>query len=105
MSKSLLSVLFLLINYLVVQSQIFTNQYQFIPDSTATENKISQLMILNINKDRSEFYSLEKMKIDSTLLDRRNKGDKDPQYENQNLLKYSGLKFKKQQPLLEVGNG
>lgn len=33
-------------------------------------------MILNLNKDRLEFYSLEKMKIDSTLLDRRNKGNK-----------------------------
>ncbi|MDP2454789.1 MULTISPECIES: GLPGLI family protein [unclassified Kaistella] len=94
MKKSLLSLLFLLSNYLVFQSQTFTYQYQFIPDSTATKNKVSQLMILNINKDQSEFYSLEKMKIDSTLLDRRNKGNNDPRYtQSEYISTYRILKY------------
>lgn len=94
MKKSLLSLFFLLSNYLVVQSQTFTYQYQFIPDSTATKNKVSQLMILNINKVRSEFYSLEKMKIDSTLLDRRNKGNNDPRYtQSEYISTYRILKY------------
>ncbi|WHF52589.1 GLPGLI family protein [Chryseobacterium gotjawalense] len=94
MKKPLLPFLFLLINYSVIHSQIFTYQYQFIPDSTATEKKVSQLMILNIDKDRSEFYSLEKMKIDSTLLDRRIKGDNDPRYsQSEYITTYRILKY------------
>ncbi|WP_244140812.1 GLPGLI family protein [Kaistella flava (ex Peng et al. 2021)] len=81
-------------------SQIFTYQYQFIPDSTATENKISQLMILNINKDRSEFYSIEKMKIDSTLLARRNKGNNDPRYtQSEYISTYRILKYPNEKTL------
>ena len=94
MKKTLLFLLFLLINYSIIQSQIFTYQYQSIPDSTAAENKVSQLMILNINKDRSEFYSLEKMKIDSILLDRRNKGNNDPRYtQSEYIITYRILKY------------
>lgn len=100
MKKSLLSLLFLLSNYLVFQSQTFTYQYQFIPDSTATKNKVSQLMILNINKVRSEFYSLEKMKIDSTLLDRRNKGNNDPPYtQSEYISTYRVLKYPNEKTL------
>ena len=94
MKKTLLFLLFLLINYSIIQSQIFTYQYQFIPDSTVAENKVSQLMILNINKDRSDFYSLEKMKLDSTLLDRTNKGNNDPRYtQSEYITTYRILKY------------
>lgn len=80
MKKIVIFISIFLFNQAFGQSQIFTYQYQFIPDSTSIENKVSQIMILNINKDQSEFYSLEKMKLDSTLLDKRNKGSNDPRF-------------------------
>lgn len=89
-----------LFNQAFSQSQIFTYQYQFTPDSTVIENKVSQLMILNISKDRSEFYSLEKMKIDSTLLDRRNKGINDPRYtQTEYITTYRILKYPNEKKL------
>ncbi|QBO59567.1 GLPGLI family protein [Chryseobacterium salivictor] len=84
-----------LFNQAFGQCQIFTYQYQFIPDSTSTENKVSQLMILNINKNQSEFYGLEKMKIDSTLLDRRIRGNNDPRYtQSEYITTYRILKYR-----------
>ncbi|WP_370900731.1 GLPGLI family protein [Chryseobacterium gossypii] len=60
------------------QNKIFTYEYTFVPDSTAAESKLSEIMILNAGKDKSEYYSQQGMKIDSVLLSNRKKGNFEP---------------------------
>lgn len=49
------------------QNKQFLYEYKFIPDSTNMENVEREIMVLNIGNNKSEFYSFEKYKSDSTL--------------------------------------
>lgn len=61
-------------NLLFGQNSIFFYEYRSIPDSTNKGNIEKEIMALNIEKDKSEFYSFKKFKSDSTLLADSNKG-------------------------------
>lgn len=56
------------------QNKLFIYHYKFIPDSTNHQNVRDELMILHIQKDRSEFYSSERYASDSTQLAESRKG-------------------------------
>ncbi len=47
------------------QVQRFIYEYKFIPDSTNRENVIKEMMLLNIEKKGSHYYSLDKFQQDS----------------------------------------
>ncbi|KXH81496.1 GLPGLI family protein [Chryseobacterium kwangjuense] len=49
------------------QNNQFFYEYQFIRDSTNVKSLEKEIMVLNINNNKSEFYSFEKYKSDSTL--------------------------------------
>ncbi len=49
------------------QNKQFLYEYKSIPDSTNVENVEREIMVLNIGNNKSEFYSVEKYKSDSTL--------------------------------------
>lgn len=56
------------------QNKIFLYEHKFISDSTHRENIESEIMVLNVNKNKSEFYSLDKYQSDSTLIADSKKG-------------------------------
>lgn len=65
---------FLFFNIIEAQNNKFIYEYKFIPDSTnRTSNKI-ELMVLNVGKDNSQFFSLNKYKSDSIQYSDHNKG-------------------------------
>lgn len=67
--KKLQILLFVLIsNVIFCQNKVFLYEYKSIPDSTNKQNIKTEMMVLNINKDKSEFYSLEKFQMDSINL-------------------------------------
>jgi len=82
------------------QNKLFIYHYKFISDSTNHQNVRDELMILNIQKDRSEFYSSERYASDSTQLAESKKGimampfnkemisDRVIKYPNSNLINY-----------------
>ncbi|WP_084175617.1 GLPGLI family protein [Chryseobacterium shigense] len=49
------------------QNKQFFYEYKFIRDSTNVKNFEKEMMVLNIDNNKSEFYSFEKYKSDSTL--------------------------------------
>ncbi|AZB18322.1 GLPGLI family protein [Chryseobacterium indologenes] len=49
------------------QNKQFFYEYKFIHDSTNLKNSDKEIMVLNIGSKKSEFYSFEKYKSDSTL--------------------------------------
>jgi len=49
------------------QNKQFFYEHKFIPDSTNLKNVEKEIMVLNISNDKSEFYSFERYKLDSTL--------------------------------------
>ncbi|KMQ66007.1 hypothetical protein ACM46_00070 [Chryseobacterium angstadtii] len=49
------------------QNKQFFYEYKFIPDSNNVKNLDKEIMVLNIGHDKSEFYSFEKYKSDSTM--------------------------------------
>ncbi|QOW09556.1 GLPGLI family protein [Kaistella flava (ex Peng et al. 2021)] len=63
-----------LANMAFAQNKLFLYDYKFIPDSISRDNSKNELMILNIQKDRSEFYSSERYSSDSTQLAESKKG-------------------------------
>lgn len=68
--------LFLIItNYSYSQNKLFLYDYKFVPDSTNKMNVKNEIMILNIQKDRSEFYSFERYSSDSIQLAESKKGN------------------------------
>lgn len=104
--KKLKYFLFLIVaNIAFAQNKLFLYEYKFIPDSTNTQNLQDEIMILNIQKDRSEFYSSEKYASDSTQLAQSKKGimampfnkvmvnDRVIKYPNSNLIKYITIMF------------
>ncbi|MCQ4034549.1 GLPGLI family protein [Kaistella montana] len=70
----ILGLIFLTTPSAFAQNKIFIYNYKFIPDSTNHQNVKDELMILNIQKDRSEFYSSERYSSDSTQLAESLKG-------------------------------
>ena len=59
--KKLKYFLFLaLANIAFAQNKLFLYEYKFISDSTNNQNLKDEIMVLNIQKDRSEFYSSER---------------------------------------------
>ena len=73
--KKLKYILFLIIiNSAYAQNKLFLYQYIFISDSTHKQDLNEELMVLNIQKDRSEFYSSERYASDSTQLAESHKG-------------------------------
>lgn len=49
------------------QNKQFFYEYKFIPDSTNLKNVEKEIMVLNIGSNKSEFYSFEKYRSDSTM--------------------------------------
>ena len=99
--KKLKYLLFLIItNIAFAQNKLFLYEYKFIPDSTNNQNLKDEIMVLNIQKDGSEFYSAERYASDSTQLAESNKGimampfnkvlisDRVIKYPNSNLITY-----------------
>lgn len=66
--------LLILSNLAFAQNKLFLYEYKFVPDSTNKENIRNEIMILNFQKDKSEFYSSEMYQSDSTLLADSKKG-------------------------------
>jgi len=49
------------------QNKQFLYEYESIPDSTNLKNVEKEIMVLNMGNDKSEFYSFERYKSDSTM--------------------------------------
>jgi len=61
-------ILSLSFNCIFGQNKQFLYEYKFIPDSTNKVEVRTEMMVLNIQKDRSEYYSAERYAADSTML-------------------------------------
>lgn len=59
---------------LSAQNKQFTYEYQFISDSTNQKDISKEIMILNVGKDKSHYYSLDKYISDSTINAESKKG-------------------------------
>ena len=64
----------LIINFTFSQNKQFIYVYKFIPDSTNIENVAKEFMILNVDKEKSEYYSAEQYNSDSTQVANTYKG-------------------------------
>ena len=66
--KKLYALLFILIiNLTFAQTKQFIYDYISIPDSTQKKNSHSEIMVLNIDKEKSEYFSYRKFVSDSTI--------------------------------------
>lgn len=65
MKNTPLLLFILLSGFLSSQNKQFLYEYRFIPDSTNKADIKSEIMILNIQKDRSEYYSSVRFASDS----------------------------------------
>lgn len=73
--KKLHSILFILIiNISFAQTKQFIYEYISVPDSTQKKESKSEIMVLNIGKDKSEYFSLGQFESDSTMLVGSKKG-------------------------------
>lgn len=100
MKKIKILLFLILTNFAFAQNKLFLYEYKFIPDSTNRDDLKNELMILNIQKDRSEFYSSERFASDSTQVAQSKKGimampfnkvmvnDRVIKYPNSNLINY-----------------
>lgn len=61
------SIILTLCQFFYSQNTNFIYEYTSIPDSTAKQNTLKELMVLTISKDKSEFYSLNQFKNDSIV--------------------------------------
>ncbi|WP_175622387.1 GLPGLI family protein [Chryseobacterium schmidteae] len=59
---------------LAAQNKEFTYEYQFISDSTNQKDISKEIMILNVGKEKSHYYSLDKYISDSTINAESKKG-------------------------------
>jgi len=93
MKNIYLLILFFLFNLTFGQNKQFLYEYTFIPDSTNRTDIRTEMMVLNVQKDRSEFYSFERYSTDSTMLDAVKKGlfapAPDKETVNDRIVKYS----------------
>lgn len=67
-------ILLFLSHFIFGQNKKFLYEYKFIPDSTNKADIKTEIMVLNVQKDRSEYYSSERYAIDSTMLAAVEKG-------------------------------
>ena len=74
MKKLYLILFILIINFSFAQTKQFIYDYISVPDSTKKNSLESEIMVLNINKEKSEYFSLNRYITDSTLLDGKKKG-------------------------------
>ena len=65
MKNNYLLILILVSNIIYGQNQQFIYEYKFIPDSTNKADIKTEMMILNVQKDRSEYYSYVRYASDS----------------------------------------
>lgn len=105
MKKIKLLLFLTLANMAFAQNKLFLYEYKFISDSTNKQDLKEELMVLNIQKDRSEFYSSERYASDSTQLAESKKGnmakpfnkvmvnDRVIKYPNSNLINYTTIMF------------
>jgi GLPGLI family protein len=56
------------------QTKRFVYNYKFVPDSTQTQNTISEIMFLDIHQGMSEFYGYEKFRSDSLMAEELQRG-------------------------------
>lgn len=72
--KKILTTLFLIIGCSIFAQNRFFYDYKFIPDSTDKADVKKEMMLLDIDKNGSQYYSYDKFKSDST-----NKADMEKQ--------------------------
>lgn len=64
----------LLVGLFFGQNQEFTYEYQYVSDSTNKNDISKEIMILNVGKEKSYYYSLDKYISDSTINEESKKG-------------------------------
>lgn len=73
------------------QNKLFFYKHTFVKDSTNRANKTDEIMVLNIEKGKSEFYSYDKFKSDSIILSNSKKGiltmPENKEYNNERIIK------------------
>lgn len=74
MKNNYLLILILLSNFIFGQNKQFLYEYKFIPDSTNKTDIKTEIMILNFQKDRSEYYSSVRYASDSAQFEDYQKG-------------------------------
>ncbi|WP_226063150.1 GLPGLI family protein [Kaistella polysaccharea] len=67
MRKLIIMLFIFIINYSFAQTKQFIYEYISIPDSTQKKNSHSEIMVLNIDKEQSEYFSYRKFVSDSTI--------------------------------------
>lgn len=67
MSRLHLIVSIFIINFTFAQTKQFIYEYISVPDSTQKGNTHSEIMVLNIDKDKSNYFSYRKFVSDSTI--------------------------------------
>lgn len=72
--KKIYTILFLIIGCSIFAQNRFFYEYKFIPDSTDKADVKKEMMLLDIDKNGSQYYSYDKFKSDST-----NKADMEKQ--------------------------
>lgn len=73
--KSFLNLFFIfIISLITAQNKEFIYEYQFVSDTANNKNISKEMMILNIGKEKSSYYSYEKYISDSTLVADAKKG-------------------------------
>lgn len=60
------------------QTKRFIYEYKYIPDSLKTLNITSEIMLLDISQNRSEFYAYEKFRSDSLMAEELKRGIASP---------------------------
>ena len=74
MKNAQILILILFSNFFLGQNKQFLYEYKFIPDSTNKADVRTEMMVLNIQKEKSQFYSFERYSIDSMMLAESKKG-------------------------------
>lgn len=67
MKKFQIIILIVISNFIFAQTKQFIYEYISVPDSTQKEVSHSEIMVLNIDKEKSEYFSYGKFVSDSTI--------------------------------------
>lgn len=81
--------------YTFSQHKRFIYEHIYVSDSTRKENRLSDMMILSIDKNKSEYYSQDRYISDSTIMEDRKKGINSYSKKKMNpdrVIKYSNVK-------------
>lgn len=65
--KNLIPIFLLISQVIFAQNQRFIYEYKFIQDSTNRQDSKSELLVLDLSKSGSKFYSYEKYRADSVM--------------------------------------